>query len=213
LLGNAANERVQKLLEEDSPTQHGWLRSRWSCKLIALQLLEGAGHYYCEPGDASPRSAQAGLPLEERAPRPARKSLPGADREEKRARLEEIQRMTDEAGSLFQDETKLETNSKVGLCWMRKGKQRLLPTPGTNRKAWVSGALNFATGRFHWVLGERKKTICSSGCSISCEAPTAATGRCTWPWTTTQAIPANGSTDMWRPEEDRSVCIPYPRAL
>jgi putative transposase len=39
LLGNAANERVEKLLEEDSPTDHGWLRSRWSCKLLALQLF------------------------------------------------------------------------------------------------------------------------------------------------------------------------------
>ena len=39
LLSQKANERVQKLLEEDSPTEHGWLRSRWSCKLIALQLF------------------------------------------------------------------------------------------------------------------------------------------------------------------------------
>ena len=39
---------------------------------------------------------------------------------------------------------------------MRKGKQRSLPTPGTNQKVWISGALNFKTGRFHWVTGERK---------------------------------------------------------
>jgi DDE superfamily endonuclease len=39
---------------------------------------------------------------------------------------------------------------------MRKGKQRRLPTPGTNRKAWISGALNRSTGRSHWVSGERK---------------------------------------------------------
>jgi putative transposase len=44
----------------------------------------------------------------------------------------------------------------VGFCWMRKGKQKPLPTPGTNRKVWISGALNFRTGRFHWVMGERK---------------------------------------------------------
>jgi transposase len=39
LLGKRANERVEHLVEEDSPTDHGWLRSRWSCKLIALQLF------------------------------------------------------------------------------------------------------------------------------------------------------------------------------
>ncbi len=64
--------------------------------------------------------------------------------------------MTKEAGSFFQEETKLETNPKVGLCWMRRGSQRPLPTPGTNRKVWISGALNFKTGRFHWVSGGRR---------------------------------------------------------
>jgi len=75
--------------------------------------------------------------------------------EEKRARLEDVQRMTEEVGSFFQDETKLETNPKAGFCWMRKGRQRRLKTPGTNRKVWISGALNFKTGRFHRVSGGR----------------------------------------------------------
>jgi putative transposase len=44
----------------------------------------------------------------------------------------------------------------VGFAWMRRGKQKQLPTPGTNQKVWISGALNFSTGRFHWVSGERK---------------------------------------------------------
>ena len=30
--------------------------------------------------------------------------------------------------SFFQDETKLELNPRVGFCWMRKGKQKKLPT-------------------------------------------------------------------------------------
>jgi putative transposase len=34
--------------------------------------------------------------------------------------------------------------------------ERPLRTPGTNRKVWISGALNFKTGRFHWVRAERK---------------------------------------------------------
>ena len=54
--------------------------------------------------------------------------------------------MVEKAGSFFQDETRLEINPRVGFCWMRKGKQRPLRTPGTNRKVWISGALNFKTG-------------------------------------------------------------------
>jgi hypothetical protein len=60
--------------------------------------------------------------------------------------LSDVLQMTEEAGSLFQGETKLETNPKVGFCWMRKGRQKPLRTPGTNRKVW----------RLHWVSGERK---------------------------------------------------------
>jgi hypothetical protein len=41
------------------------------------------------------------------------------------------------------------TYPKVDFCWMRKGRQKPLRTPGTNRKVWISGALNFATGRLH----------------------------------------------------------------
>jgi hypothetical protein len=60
----------------------------------------------------------------------------------------------------FQDETKLELNPRVGFCWMRKEKQKKLPTPaGTNRKVWISGALQWSTGRFHWVTGERKNDV------------------------------------------------------
>jgi putative transposase len=77
--------------------------------------------------------------------------------EEKRARLEDVLRMSEEAaGAFLQDETKLQTNPKVGLCWMRRGRHRRLKTPGTNRKVWISGALNFRRGRLHWVWGERR---------------------------------------------------------
>jgi hypothetical protein len=36
LLREEANERLEKLLEEDSPIEHGWLRSRWSCSLCSF---------------------------------------------------------------------------------------------------------------------------------------------------------------------------------
>ena len=88
-----------------------------------------------------------------RRPRPV---APPKDPEQKRKRLEDVLRMLQRECSFFQDETKLETNPKVGFCWMRKGTQRKLPTPGTNRKVWISGALEFSTGTFHWVIAERK---------------------------------------------------------
>jgi transposase len=40
LLDGPAEERMECLVEEESPTSHGWLRSRWSCKLLAVELFE-----------------------------------------------------------------------------------------------------------------------------------------------------------------------------
>jgi putative transposase len=155
LLSQKANERVQKLLEEDSPTYHGWLRSRWSCKLLSLQLFRERAALVSRE---TVRRTLHHLGFRWRRPRPVPPEKSSADQiEEKHARLEDVLQMTEqEAGSFFQDETKLETNPKVGFCWMRTGKQKPLRTPGTNRKVWISGALNFKTGRLHWVLGERR---------------------------------------------------------
>jgi putative transposase len=155
LLEESATGRIERLVEEESPAEHGWLRSRWSCKLLALQLFREQAAALVSRETL--RSALHCLGFRWRRPRPVPPEKNSEEHiEEKRARLEDVQRMTEQAGSFFQDETKLETNPKVGLCWMRRGKQKPLRTPGTNRKVWISGALNFATGRFHWILGERR---------------------------------------------------------
>lgn len=155
LLGKEVDERIEHLLEGDSPTEHGWLRSRWSCKLVCLQLMR---ERLASASRETVRRALHRLQFRWRRPRPVPPEKDSEEQiEDKRERLEDVQRMTEEeACSFFQDETKLEANPKVGFCWMRRGRQRPLRTAGTNRKVWVSGALNFKTGRFHWVSGERR---------------------------------------------------------
>jgi putative transposase len=154
LVGEPASGYIERLLQKDSPTEHGWLRSRWSCKLLAVELFK---EQFALVSPETLRRLLQRLGFRWRRPRPV---PPKKDSEEqlqrKRARLEDILLMVNKAGSFFQDETRLETNPKVGLCWMRKGNQRPLKTPGTNHKVWISGALNFRTGAFHWVRGERK---------------------------------------------------------
>jgi transposase len=155
LLGKQTDERVEELLEEDSPVEHGWLRSRWSCNLLCLQLMR---ERLASASRETLRRALHRLEYRWRRPRPVGPEKGSEEQiERKHARLEDVLQMTEEeAGSFFQDETKLETNPKVGFCWMRRGKQRPLRTPGTNRKVWISGALNFQTGRLHWVSGQRR---------------------------------------------------------
>jgi putative transposase len=154
LVEDSEEEYIERLVEEDLPTEHGWLRSRWSCKLLAVELLK---ERVALVSRETLRRVLHRLGFRWRRPRPVppEKDSEG-QREQKRARLLDILSMVKEAGSFFQDETRLETNPKVGFCWMRKGIQKRLSTPGTNQKVWISGALNFRTGRFHWVKGERK---------------------------------------------------------
>ena len=152
LLDRPARERIEALVEEDMPTLHGWLRSRWSCSLLMLQLFKERA---LPVSRETVRRALHRLEFRWRRPRPV---PPPKDPETKRERLKGILEMLKRAGSFFQDQTKLELNPKVGFCWMRKGKQKKLPTAGTNRKVWLSGALNWRTGRFHWVAGESKNS-------------------------------------------------------
>ena len=150
LVDDSAQGLIEELTEEALPTKRGWLRSRWSCKLLALELFKERALVVSRE---TVRRVLHRLEFRWRRPRPV---APPKDPEQKRKRLEDVLRMLQRECSFFQDETKLETNPKVGFCWMRKGTQRKLPTPGTNRKVWISGALEFSTGSFHWVIGERK---------------------------------------------------------
>jgi hypothetical protein len=150
-LDESALRRIEMLVEGGSPTEHGWLRSRWSCSLVVLQLF---GERAVLLSRETVRRALHRLKFRWRRPRAV---PPSKDPEQKRKRLKEVLEMLKhQKASFFQDETKLETNPRVGFCWMRKGKQKRLSTPGTDRKAWISGALNFSTGRFHRVSGPRK---------------------------------------------------------
>lgn len=53
--------------------------------------------------------------------------------------------------AVYEDEVDIHLNPKVGLDWMPYGKQRTLPTPGQNRKAYVAGALDAHDGTVLWV--------------------------------------------------------------
>jgi putative transposase len=150
LVNDSAQELIEGLAEEAVPTERGWLRSRWSCKLLAVELFKERALVVSRE---TIRRVLHRLDFRWRRPRPV---PPPKDPKEKRERLEDVLEMLQRERSFFQDETKLEANPKVGFCWMRKGTQRRLPTPGTNRKVWISGALEFSTGSFHWVSGERK---------------------------------------------------------
>ena len=48
--------------------------------------------------------------------------------------------------ALFQDEVDVNLNPKIGSCWMRRGQQAEVVTPGNNEKRHVAGSLQWRTG-------------------------------------------------------------------
>lgn len=48
---------------------------------------------------------------------------------------------------MFQDEVDVHLNPKIGSCWMVRGEQAEVVTPGNNEKRHLAGSLHWRTGR------------------------------------------------------------------
>jgi transposase len=65
------------------------------------------------------------------------------------------------AGSvvLCADETHLDWLAKIRACWMPWRTRYLVPTPGSNKRRTIFGAVNLATGAFHYHLAVKGVSI------------------------------------------------------
>src|SRR5215211_1224503 len=70
-----------------------------------------------------------------------------------------IVRAPAEAVLLRQDECDLHLLPVLRAMWMRRGQQGRVPTPGTNRKRAVFGALEWESGRWLYAITERKRAV------------------------------------------------------
>jgi transposase len=60
---------------------------------------------------------------------------------------------------LCEDECDLHRLPVLRAMWMRRGHQVQIPTPGSNRKRAIFGALEWATGRWLYAVCERKRAV------------------------------------------------------
>jgi hypothetical protein len=135
---------VVRWLLGKTPQDFGFFRTRWSCGLLALLLWEQ------ENIRLSPETVRRGLVRMEfvwRRPRP----VVGPRDPEHAAKLRGIQRLVaalpaDET-VVFQDEVDIHLNPKIGACWMVRGQQAEVVTPGNNDKRHIAGSLHWRTGR------------------------------------------------------------------
>jgi putative transposase len=127
-----------------TPGDFGFLRSRWTCAVLALLLHERAG--VAASRETVRRLLRRG-DLVYRRPRP----IPPPNEEERATRLAELRALLEglpaDETAVWQDEVEVHTNPKIGRMWMPKGKQATVPTPGTNRKGHLAGSIHWRTGQ------------------------------------------------------------------
>jgi putative transposase len=127
-----------------TPSDFGFLRSRWSCAVLALLLRER--HGVATSRETVRRLLHRGN-LVYRRPRP----IPPPNEEQRRVRLAELRKLLEglpnDETVVWQDEVEVHTNPKIGRMWMFRGRQATVQTPGTNKKRHLSGSIHWRTGQ------------------------------------------------------------------
>jgi transposase len=126
------------------PGDFGFLRSRWSCAVLSLMLVEREGVQASR--EAVRRMLRRGDPVYRR-PRP----VPPPNEGQRRARLAELRALLEglpaDETVVWQDEVEIHTNPKIGRMWMLRGQQATVPTPGTNEERHLAGSIHWRTGQ------------------------------------------------------------------
>lgn len=135
---------VVRWLLHKTPRDFGFFRTRWSCALLALLLWEQ------ERIRVSPETVRRGMRRMDfvwRRPRP----VVGPRDPDYDSKLRKIQRLIATLPSdetvVFQDEVDIHLNPKIGACWMVRGQQAEVVTPGNNEKRHLAGSLHWRTGQ------------------------------------------------------------------
>jgi putative transposase len=136
-------KRVSRWLSNRTPQDFGFFRSRWSCGLLAETLAWETG---IRLSAETVRRGLKRLGWVWRRPRP----VVGPTDPEYDAKVRQIRQLLaalpDDETALFQDEVDVHLNPKIGSCWMPRGQQAEVVTPGNNEKRHVAGSLHWRTG-------------------------------------------------------------------
>jgi len=140
-----------------SPQDYGYTRSTWTQELLAL-VLEKETRV-----QVSPRTVGRMLGmLNARWGRPRPVVNSPMPKTQRTRRLRRIQRLTESLPKdevvLYEDEVDIHLNPKIGPDWMLRAEQKVVVTPGINKKRYIAGALNAKTGEIVYVTAEKKDT-------------------------------------------------------
>jgi len=151
------DEVCVKLLElvQEKPSAYYYLRSRWSSEMLAKQLCK---HLSMVIHSSTVRRLLPQLGINWNRARPTL-HIKDPHKTRKMKAIKKALRKTDGSCPVFYvDEADVDLNPRIGSGWMKKGTQSAIPTPGKNKKNYLAGALNAATGNVIWVEWEKKNS-------------------------------------------------------
>jgi putative transposase len=138
---------------ERTPRVFGYLRSRWSCALLALVLQRTEG---VTVSRETVRRWLHRADLVWRRPRPVLKRR-DPQREAILGKLRTLlATLPDDETALFSDEVDVNLNPDIGAMWMRRGQQAEVVTPGDNDKGYLAGSLHWRTGKLFVTEGAKR---------------------------------------------------------
>jgi len=137
------------------PTEFGWQRTTWTRELLGRELeRRNLPHV----GPCTMGRALSAIGARLKMPKPF-VSCPWESGRRMRV-LQGLRRLASNATTaepvFFEDEMDVHLNPKIGRDWTLRGHRRYVRTPGQNRKRFVAGALNAATGKLTWVDAHSK---------------------------------------------------------
>jgi putative transposase len=142
-------------LLEKSPRDFGWQRSTWTLELLARQVEELTR---VQLSLSHIRNMLLSAGCRRGRPRPGLR-IPFKGR---RDILDAIRGVVASASGedevFYVDEADIDLNPRIGACYMRRGRQHVVLTPGKNEKRYVAGALNARTGRVVYWFSQRKNS-------------------------------------------------------
>jgi transposase len=152
--GAAARETIRRQMEQP-PAAAGYVFGCWTVVTLCGHLAQRLG---LDLSRATVRRVLLALGYRWRRPQLALPEDPQVAAK-MRALCLRLVRAPAEAVILCGDECDLHLLPVLRAMWMRKGQQARVPTPGTNRKRAIFGALEWTTGRWLYLVCERKRAV------------------------------------------------------
>ena len=135
--------QVAQWLLHRTPEDFGYFRRRWSCETLAEVLAWKTG---VRLSAETIRRGLHRLGFVWRRPRPIVGPV-DPDHAEKLQRIRDLlAHLPPDETAVFEDEVDIHLNPKIGSCWMPRGEQSEVPTPGNNEKRHLAGSLIWRTG-------------------------------------------------------------------